>query len=70
MVVLPRVGLTFMKSLGVIRGLIIKFLPSSLRLLIIGCLTPKPQNGRNTSSPNKKLFCAKYGKGRLGECLV
>ena len=39
MVVLQRVGLIFRTSLGFIRGPLIKFLPGSLRLIMIGFLT-------------------------------
>ena len=31
---------------------------------------PKPQNGRSTSSQNKKPLCAKCGKGHFGKWLV
>ena len=39
MVVLQRAGLISKTSLGSRRGFLTKFLPSSLRLLMIGCLT-------------------------------
>ena len=64
MVVLPRVGLRFNKSLGSKIGFLINFLPSSLSLGIIGCLTTSLI--RDTKSPNKKSTCAECGKGHIG----
>ena len=66
---LQRIGLKYKTSLDLRIGFLIKYLPSSQRLVVIGSVTPKFKRGKGTNSPIKKPSCGKCGKKHYGDCL-
>ena len=68
MEVLQRIGLRYKIILDLRSGFLIKFIPSSLMIVVIRC-NPKPNNGKGTSSPTEKPTCGNCGKKQYGDCL-